>query len=394
MTISSVLIISTPTYAETSPRTEEWWFGTWDIQQKVWPITTGKGVTVAVIDGGVNAKVPDLRGAVIPGADIDAGKGDGRIDFDTRENGHGTSMAALIAGQGSGTGMVGVAPGVKIMPIRAQGGTEEIEAGIRYAADHGAKVINISMGDPIPSWAGGCGLSTERTIAYALHHDVVIVASAGNDGDMDNMPDWPAQCPGILAVGAVDYQFTPWIKTQRQSYVAAAAPGVHVGSVTKDGAFLPNWNGTSQASALTAGVVALVRSRFPKMPAREVVQRIIGTARDIGSPGRDDETGYGLVRPYHALVDKVVADAPNPVYAAWDKAQAANRSSVNQPESSPRPSPPAARSRNRSSNTMTYIILVSVALFAVGAALLTAWASRQRLGYARNKVSRDSKSTR
>ncbi|MCO6006303.1 S8 family serine peptidase [Actinoallomurus purpureus] len=349
--MSSVLITTPPAYSETRPRAEEWWFGTWDIQEKVWPITNGKGVTVAVIDSGVNARLPELRGAVIPGADMDAGKGDGRTDFDTQENGHGTAMAALIAGQGAGSGMVGVAPGAKILPIRAKAGNREIENGIRYAVDHGASVINISQGVPSPDWVG-CGESTQQTISYALNHDVVIVASAGNDGDGPNDKEWPAECRGVLAVGAVDHTFNPWVKTQRQPYVMVAAPGVRAGSVNKSGEFVPVWNGTSQASALTSGVVALVRSKFPKMSAGEVVQRITSTARDVGAPGRDDATGYGLVRPYHALVDKATGDVPNPLSGKWNSSGA---SKIASGESKPSRAPVAVKTTGRPNRFPIYV---------------------------------------
>src|SRR5437588_8740320 len=87
-------------HATPRPRNEEWWFSTWDVQKKVWPITTGRGVTVAVLDGGINARLPDLARVVLSGTNLTGRKDDGRIDFDIKLNGHGTAMAALIAGQG------------------------------------------------------------------------------------------------------------------------------------------------------------------------------------------------------------------------------------------------------------------------------------------------------
>ncbi|GAA4614119.1 type VII secretion-associated serine protease mycosin [Actinoallomurus liliacearum] len=353
-----------PAYSAPRPRAEEWWFGTWDIQSKVWPISTGKGVTVAVIDSGVNANLPDLHGVVESGTDVETGKGDGRADIDTLENGHGTAMAALIAGQGSGVGMVGVAPGARILPIRAQGGRAELADGIRYAVDHGAEVINVSQG--LPDFIG-CDNKTKSAVSYALEHDAVIVASAGNDGNGRNVPEWPGECPGVLAVGAVDHLFSPWVKTQRQPYVAVAAPGVRAGSIDRTGKFVPDWDGTSQASALTSSVVALVRSKFPNMRARQVVQRIVATARDVGPRGRDDLTGYGLVRPYHALVDKVASDAPNPVFSAWESARAAastHASAVSKPQIEQSPGPAYATKRRG-----TLAILMAVGIVAGVAAV-------------------------
>ncbi|GAB3983196.1 hypothetical protein GCM10029978_089150 [Actinoallomurus acanthiterrae] len=315
--------------ATPSPREEEWWFGTWDIQDKVWPISKGRGVTVALIDTGVNATLPDLRGAVLPGTNIVGPKGKGLIDSD-KGFGHGTAMAALIAGQGAGVGMVGIAPEAKIISIRAD--VEDLAPAIDYAVQRGADVINVSQGLASPSAAGGCNVEIQRAISRAIERDIVLIAAAGNDASTEVMHSEPALCPGFLAVGAVDYEFRPWFDSQPAPYVAVAAPGVHVGSIGKNGTFIPKLDGTSGSSALTAGVVALVRSKYPDMSAREVVQRIIATARDVGSAGRDEKTGYGLIRPYHALVDKVSSEAPNPVFSAWG-------SSVNErPVASGRPS--------------------------------------------------------
>src|SRR5262249_30341290 len=154
----------------------EWWFTAWGVQSRLWPKSQGEGVTVAVLDSGVQAILPDFSGVVLPGKDMTGG-GDGRTDVDPKY-GHGTLMAALIAAQGTGTGFVGVAPGAKILPIVTDDGGSTI-AGIRYATDHGAKVISISQGAPSP-----CVDELQEAIGYAVDHDVVVVASAGNDGDV------------------------------------------------------------------------------------------------------------------------------------------------------------------------------------------------------------------
>ncbi|MQA88379.1 MAG: S8 family serine peptidase [Streptosporangiales bacterium] len=331
------------------PREEQWWFTTWDVQNVVWPITQGKGVTVGLVDTGVQASLPELKGAVVPGVaygrdgsewkdDPDGvghwvtkpseRVGDGREETEAGTGGHGTQMAELIAAQGRGSGFVGVAPRAKILPI-AHTTIGQIHEGIRYAVDHGAKVVNVSVAgvamSPSPLQ---CSPKMQAAVSYAIEHDVVVVAAAGNDGDADNVPEEPAACPGVLAVGAVDYKFRPWVKTQRQPYVAVAAPGVDVTTIPvytyPEFRELQAGSGTSSASALTSAAVALVRSRYPNMPAREVVQRIIASCRDVGPPGRDNQSGHGLVRPNHALLDNVPKNAPNPVfdrYDAWVAAQ-------------------------------------------------------------------------
>lgn len=129
------------------PRSDEWQLRAWDIQNKVWPLTQGAGVTVGLIDSGVNASLPGLSSAVLSGIDFDDQKGDGRTDTDSQVGrGHGTAMAELIAGHGQDLGMVGVAPEAKILPIVAGRNPANVAPAIRWAVDHGAKVINISEG--------------------------------------------------------------------------------------------------------------------------------------------------------------------------------------------------------------------------------------------------------
>jgi type VII secretion-associated serine protease mycosin len=316
-----VVSSATPGFAAAYPKPlpQEWWFSTWDIQDKLWPVTQGKGVTVAVLDTGVEAGIPDLAGVVVSGTDAENGSGDGRTDRDDAPiSGHGTGMASLIAAQGTGTGFVGVAPRARILPVISRSG-EAYTKGIRFAVDHGAKVINLSQAVP-----SACPEYLQQAVSYAIQHDVVVVAGAGNDGNSSNASMYPANCAGVLAVGAVDYKFNPWIKTQQQPYVTVAAPGVKVGGVIKDGQYHSSNGGTSGAAALTSAAVALVRSKSPQMSAREVVQRIIASARDVGPAGKDNQSGYGLIRPSHALSDNVPKSAPNPVFDAYDKWAAAN----------------------------------------------------------------------
>lgn len=302
------------------PRDEEWWFTSWAIDNKVWPHTQGEGVTVALLDTGVNAALAELAGAVLPGTDATGGGGDGRTDTGaaSQSRGHGTAMAALIAGQGGHTSMVGVAPRARILPIvvnNSAGGPglqATLPSALRNAADRGAKVINISQGSDATTYPGRCPPEVQEAVRYALRRDAVVVAGAGNSGDAGNAPEFPASCQGVVAVGAMYADFRVWERSQHHDYVSVSAPGVLVGSVYADGRFLVS-SGTSTASALTAGAMALVRARFPDMPAPEVVQRILGTVRDIGPPGRDDASGYGVARPHHAVVRGAPAGARYPV---------------------------------------------------------------------------------
>ncbi|WP_160161121.1 S8 family serine peptidase [Actinomadura sp. K4S16] len=315
-----------PAHATPGPRADQWWFDSWGIQQDVWPITKGKGVTVAVIDTGVNAQLPDMRPVVIPGIDLTGNGGDGRQDTDAYKHGHGTGMASLIASQGTKTGFVGIAPEAKILPIVASLSGTTTGKAVRYAVDHGAKVINISeASESADIYPNQCPPQLLEAIEYAAAKDVVIVASAGNSGDFNNKPAYPASCPGVVAVGALGQNGKPWKSTQRQPYVTVGAPGADVGWINKDGHAYNAGEGTSQASALTSGAVALIRSRYPQMPARQVVQRLTATAKDFGPPGKDDLLGYGVISIPRALKQNVPSSAPNPVYERLDKVAGAKK---------------------------------------------------------------------
>lgn len=330
----SAVTIAHPANATPQPQPDEWWFSAWGIQRYVWPRTTGSGVTVAVLDTGVNASLPELNGVVLKGGDTADRKSDGRQDLDDHDGGHGTGMAALIAGQGGGTtGYVGIAPGAKILPVHVTsdlgdkyGSFEAIADGIRFAVDHDAKVINISLGITSTMLDDHCDPGVQKAIAYAVRHDVVVVASAGNSGTTSNWPELPASCAGVLAVGAIERTLRPWQASQRQPYVAVAAPGADTGTIGKRGQYYPQSRGTSIAAALTSGAVALIRSLNPHMPARTVVQRLIATAKPIGSGKWNDQTGYGAIQITSAMDPKrysVPASAPNPVYDAFDRWQKA-----------------------------------------------------------------------
>jgi type VII secretion-associated serine protease mycosin len=300
------------------PLADEWWFDSWEIQKRLWPISQGQGVTVAVLDTGVQADLPELSGVVLPGTDATGGGGDGRTDTDDAPvPGHGTAMAALIASQGGRTGFLGMAPKAKILPVTVHSSAAANAPGIRYAVDHGAKVINISQ-----VVNGPCLADLQRAVSYAIEHDVVVVAGAGNTGNSDNPTESPANCAGVLAVGAIavsGQSFVPLDTTQRQPYVAVSAFGGKVGGVLKDGQYHTSKGGTSAATALTSASVAIIRSKYPKMSAREVVHRLVASCLDVGPAGRDDRTGYGLIRPSRALTGDLPENAPNPVFAAYDK---------------------------------------------------------------------------
>jgi subtilisin family serine protease len=308
-----------------APGPGEWWFGPWQVQRKVWPLSQGAGITVAEVESGVQASIPDLRGVVLPGADLTGAARSGDTDIQAGEDGHGTAMAVMIAGQGRGTGTVGIAPRARILPVTVGGsGPRSVAtaaAGIRYAAAHGAQVIDMPFGIGVTSPAR-CDPALQAAVAYALGRDVVLIASSGNS-NLFTGPDEPASCAGVLAVGGTEPDGTLWPASTREPYVAVAAPADHMVYVGRDGRFTTTGAGTSFAAALTAGAAALIRSRYPHMPWYEVDQRLTGTATPAGHPVPDDGYGYGIVnlaRAVNASAYPVRASAPDPVlarYRAW-----------------------------------------------------------------------------
>ena len=308
-----------------SPGPGEWWFSGWRVQQKVWPLTEGAGVTVAEVESGVQASVPDLRGVVLPGANLTGAGGPGDTDVQAGEDGHGTAMAVVIAGQGAGTGTVGIAPRARILPVivgaSGPASAATAAAGIRYAVAHGALVIDMPFGIGQAS-ATACDPVLQAAVAYALGHNAVLVASSGNVSRHAG-PDEPASCAGVLAAGGIEPDGSLWPGSTRARYVAVAAPADHMVYVGRDGRYTTTGAGTSFAAALTAGAAALIRSRYPDMPWYVVDQRLTATATPAGRPVPNNGYGYGIVnlaRAVNAAAYPVRASGPNPVYArfrAW-----------------------------------------------------------------------------
>lgn len=256
---------------------------------RAWQVSQGAGVTVGLVDTGVDAGDPDLAGAVRPGTefpDLGAGTADAI--------GHGTTMALLIAGRGRDGGTTGVAPKSMILPARLNGGPPDAVDAIRWVVDHGATVVNISLGN-----SGGRSDAYDEGLRYAHDHDVVVVASAGNAAQ-DRGVTSPANRPGVLAVSAVDSTgaFDDSVSVSGPE-VSFAAPGVAI-ATSRPGETSPT-SGTSQAAAIVSGVVALVRAHYPSLTADQVAEHLARTAKDLGAPGRDPLYGYGLIDPVAAL---------------------------------------------------------------------------------------------
>ncbi|MEU1370287.1 type VII secretion-associated serine protease mycosin [Streptomyces sp. NPDC005803] len=290
----------------------------WSLQRvlldQLWQDTRGKGIRVAVVDTGVDDTNPQLRDAVDTSAGIDytdGGGSDGTLD----EVGHGTKVAGIIAARPrAGTGFVGLAPEATVIPIRQNDGRHNGEdttmaAAIDHAIAHGAQVINISQDTTKPLAADSV---LGRAVARAVAEDVVVVASAGNDGmDGRQRSTYPAAFDGVLAVAASDRDNERAPFSQAGTFVAVAAPGVDiVSTVPGDGQCTDN--GTSFSAPYVSGVVALMRAKYPRWTAAQVIARIEQTAeRSVN--GRDAFVGWGVVDPVRALSgDDAPQDAPHP----------------------------------------------------------------------------------
>lgn len=378
-----------------TPNSREWWFSNWSVQQKVWPVSKGAGVTVALVDSGVQASIPDLRGVVESGADMLGGSGNADQDY-APNGGHGTAVAALIAGQGIGTGPVGsapvgIAPQAKILPVHSinpSQGMAPVAAGIKYAADHGADVINMSLGAAAPS-STTCDPSVQQAVADALAHNVVVVAASGDTNKGGPRPEQPGTCAGVLTVGGVEQNGAPWQYSTQGPQVSVAAPGDQMYTISSNGRqYSITSDGTSLSSALVSGAAALIRSKNPSMPWYTVVQRLIDTAVPDG-PVPNNSTGYGIInvnKAVNASQYPVSASAPNPVYAryaAWLKTPAgqqfarANGISTGGPGAQAAPS---ATAKSPGGSSTLIIVLVVILIVLVAAGVVIALVIRNRSG--------------
>jgi type VII secretion-associated serine protease mycosin len=307
---SLALVPSTTAYAD-GIRAQQWALSAMHTQQ-AWRTTKGKGITVAVLDTGVEADHPDLDGNVLPGKDL-IGFGAKRGDRSWAR--HGTAMAGIIAGHGHGTGdadgVMGIAPEAKILPVRVileDGDTARGKArstrgnalaeGIRWAADHGADVINLSLGDD--SASAHPEPSEDEAVQYALKKGAVVVASAGNGGEKGDHISYPAAYPGVIASAAVDRYGTRASFSTRRWYATVSAPGVDVVIADPDHKYYEGW-GTSAASAFVSGAAALVKAAHPGLTPAQIKKLLEDTARDAPSGGRDDSRGFGFIDPAAAI---------------------------------------------------------------------------------------------
>lgn len=299
------LLVASPGVARADEvRASQWYLTSLKVSEAQ-RISKGDGVVVAVLDTGVEATHPDLKGAVLAGANVVRDGATG--DRDTE--GHGTGMAAVIAGRGrSGDrGVLGIAPAAKILPIRPVGEGSYIADGIRFAVENDAKVLNMSF-----------GVSDSERLSEAVREavaaDIVLVAAAGNSGDEGNKVEFPGGYPDVLTVSGTDQDGKVGGYSQHGPQVDLAAPGTDV-LMAGLGDEYRRAQGTSTAAAIVSGAAALIRAEYPQLTAEQVIDRLTSTAVDKGDPGRDDYYGHGTLDLVAALQAPPPSSAP-PAQAA------------------------------------------------------------------------------
>ncbi|WP_030962776.1 type VII secretion-associated serine protease mycosin [Streptomyces sp. NRRL S-378] len=374
-------VAATPAHAETI-RSQQWHLDAMKADE-IWKISTGKGITVAVIDTGVN-QVPELEGQVLPGKAFPVG--DAETGRDNDYFGHGTGVSAMIAATGkhpTGDGAYGLAPGVKILPIRIPdmleaASTPSMVEAIRYAADSEAKVINISLA------TGGKpenDLERAAAVKYALSKGKLIFAGVGNYGNSTNELLYPAGTPGVVGAGAVDSKGEPTNESQHGPQVDLAAPGMDIVTACKGKTGVCKTHGTSDATALASASAALLWSAHPEWTNNQVLRVLLNTAgKPVDGSQRNDYVGYGVVRPRIALQtpgDPGPADVyPLPDLAAASQAAGAKPASPG--AATPSAPAPQAAEEKKGGSSLLWVGLGLGACVLIGGAVTAVVVRRNR----------------
>ena len=365
-------LLATPAAADTW-RDEQYWLEDYGFTQ-AWDTSMGEGVTIGVIDTGIDSSHQDLSGQIVGGYDASgAGDPDGTTPVGPDPN-HGTMVASLLAGHGHGDppeleeedeesddedsddeessddeaddeeaedeepeeevepepidefgtdGILGTAPKADILSVSvllddtAEGVPsvdEQIADGMHWLIDQGADVINISLASSEQDWPE----SWDDAFLAAEQHDVVVVVAAGNRASGSDIVGAPATIPGVLTVAGLDQDGSAsWDASTQGITIGVAAPADPlIGALPGDE--YTHWSGTSGAAPLVSGLAALIRADDPSMPAPQVINRILETAQDTGDAGQDHLYGRGIIDAAAALTADVPAVSANPMGSIAD----------------------------------------------------------------------------
>lgn len=326
--VAGVAIAPAPAAAAPGPPgVPQWWFDDWDVPALWAGGARGQGITIAEIDSGVNADLPELAGKVLAGRDFGDPTQDGRTDQDLDEFGHGTAMASLMVAEPGDLDITGLAPDARVLPVAiplrgtvTEGRTSvTLPLAIRWAVDNGGQIISLSLGqerqegtDPL-----ACPAAEQDAILYAISKGAIVVAASGNEGESGSPVTDPGVCIGVVAVGAVDVDDEVASFSSRHPYLTVTAPGVEIPSLGRVAGDAYIGQGTSQATAIVSAGLALIWSKFPDLTNHQVVARMMATLdRRVSTPTADPAYGFGILDVGTAITTDVPTDAANPVLDA------------------------------------------------------------------------------
>lgn len=360
-------LLATPAAAD-SWRDEQYWLEDYGFTQ-AWDTSMGEGVTIGVIDTGIDGTHQDLRGQVVGGYDASGtGEADGTTPMGPDPN-HGTMVASLIAGHGHGDppeleeaeddddseddtaeavepepidefgtdGIIGTAPKAELLSVSVllddsaadvPSVDDQIADGVHWLVNQGADVINISLASSAQDWPE----SWDDAFLHAEQNDVVVVVAAGNRASGSDIVGAPATIPGVLTVAGLDEDGSAsWDASTQGITIGVAAPADPlIGALPDDG--YTHWSGTSGAAPLVAGLAALIRAEHPSMPAHQVINQILETTRDGGEEGQDHLYGRGIIDAQAALTQDVSAVSANPMGSIADWITLHRRGELEQPQ--------------------------------------------------------------
>ncbi|MFG2913247.1 S8 family serine peptidase [Kitasatospora sp. NPDC048298] len=393
--------VAAPAVAEDTIRQQQWHLEAMHAPE-MWKVTKGQGVTVAVIDSGFKFDHPDLEGQFLPGQDFSGSSG-GVGSF---ADGHGTAISSFIAGTGKGnggTGAQGLAPGVKVLPLKINTGKVgsvvstdflgQIGQAVDYAVAQGAKAINISQGiDAVTAFPADVA-KLNGIIAAAREKGALVFAAVGNEAEKGNPLEYPGALPGVVGVGASDRNGTVTAESERGPQVAFVAPGMDMIAACTASTGYCKSHGTSDATAVVSASAALVWAAHPNWTGNQVLRVLINTAgKPNDGSGRNDIVGYGAVRPRVALTDPgdpgPANVSPLPVGSAAPTVAPSPTASASTPASSV-PSPadtptdvavgaPKAEESSGSSSTLPVVAGVVAGLLVVAGVVFVVVRRRRR----------------
>ncbi len=286
-------------------QSEQWYLGPMQAE-KMWKTSTGEGIKVAVVDTGVNPDTPSLKGQVL------ADEVPKQVAYGATDDyeGHGTTMAELIAGTGADGGIQGLAPDAEIVPYRVDLGgllneKEKKQAPtpwdvIKAAADSDVRIISMSMGAPLyePEF--------EAAVRYAASKGKMLIAAVGNEGQDSGYIAYPAAYPYVIGVSSIDDKSRISDFAQSGRYVDLVAPGENIPGYCEGNLdeYCHHRQGTSAATAITSAAAALIWSAHPDWTANQVTRSLIDTAGRKWPKDKPTSTaGYGTIRPRSVLAD-------------------------------------------------------------------------------------------